>query len=510
MSLNNALSIATSGLASLENSMSTVSQNIANAQTAGYINEGTSANSAVAGNMGTGVRIGPTTLNVNRYLQASLYGQNAGVASLQTMNQSLGAVASLQGTTSGNAGQTNTLSDNLGNLRSTLIALTSTPTNNGAQGTALNAARSLVTNINNLAAAYRDGRQAAEDHITANVQSINSDVTQIGALSKKITALKAQGMDTAPLENQRYQAMNHLSSFLSVSYTETSKGDMIITTDDGTQIPTRPDQINQKDSGIDLPSTTWPLSTESTTLTVDARHKDGDKTTGIPGIMLDGKDITSHLTGGTLGGNITLRDQTYPQMQAQLDSLSYTLVNRFNQSGLDLFSTTGKTLPSDPNKAYPDGIIGLSSALNVNPDYVKNPASLTTKEDGSTDTTKISNALNHAFSTDQADISGSLSAPSSNLGPDGDLSTSYSGEQGILQLASSLTSDQGSTIASISDNLNYHIAVQTTLQTKVSNISGVNVNNELAKTVTLNNAYLANAKILSTVQTMFNALINAF
>lgn len=51
--------------------------------------------------------------------------------------------------------------------------------------------------------------------------------------------------------------------------------------------------------------------------------------------------------------------------------------------------------------------------------------------------------------------------------------------------------------------------MQTTLSAQVANVSGVNVNNEMAKVVTLQNSFTANAKIISTVQTMFEALMSA-
>ncbi|WP_304608358.1 flagellar basal body rod C-terminal domain-containing protein, partial [Gluconobacter kondonii] len=57
--------------------------------------------------------------------------------------------------------------------------------------------------------------------------------------------------------------------------------------------------------------------------------------------------------------------------------------------------------------------------------------------------------------------------------------------------------------------LTYATAVQTTLSAKVTSVSGVDVNTEMSKIVALQNAYTANAKIISSVQTMFSALLNA-
>lgn len=72
-----------------------------------------------------------------------------------------------------------------------------------------------------------------------------------------------------------------------------------------------------------------------------------------------------------------------------------------------------------------------------------------------------------------------------------------------------MTSDQGATISTASTNLTYASAVQTTISSKVTNVSGVDVNTEMAKIVALQNAYTANAKIISSVQTMFTALLDA-
>lgn len=510
MDLSASLSIATSGLSSIENSLSIVSQNIANSQTNGYVSEGISSKSAVSVNMGIGVKIGPTTLNVNKSLQASLYQQNAQVASDQAMNQSLGSIASLQGSTDAQSGSTNTLSDQLGNIRKDLISLTSTPTNSGSQSQVISDANTLVNNIHTLSNTYQTNRQNAQDNIVQTVSSINTDLTEIGNFSKQIMTLESQNIDCANIKNQRYEVMNELSSKLNVHFDENSKGDIIVTTSDGTKLPTRPDQIGEDDNSVKLPSSSWPLSTSNINVTPVMYHNSDSSSSAIPGIMLEGKDITSHLDGGTLGANLTLRDDTYPKMQAQLDSLSYTIINRFNGAGLGLFTNgSNSTLSSDATKASPDGLIGLSSNISVNSTYQKNPYLLTQNSQNLTDTKTISNVINNAFGTTDANVSNNLAGPTNNLGPQGNISTGYNGNQGLIQLSSALDTDQSHVVSKYSNDLTYATSVQTTLQTKVANVSGVNVNDELAKTVTLQNAYAANAKIISTAQTMFNSLIQA-
>lgn len=522
MDLGSALSIASSGLNGIEYQYSIISQNVANSSTTGYASESASVTSAVAGNQGTGVRIGQTVVNVSPYLQSSLYTQNAKVSALTATSNSLAAVESVQGSTSSTSGETQTLSDELGNVQSALTSLTSTPLESSAQTAVITAASSLTDTIHTLSTTYAQQRQTAEDTIVSTVSTINQNLTQIGQLSKQIMALKATGADTSSLENSRLEVMNDLSSEVGVKFTETSKGDMVVTTEDGTKLPTRPDQIGLNNNTVTLPSNTWPLSatnnnTANTTLTNNMYYKAGDSNSAIAGITVaDGKtstsstDITSRLTSGTLGANITLRDTTYPTMQAQLDSFSATLINRFSNAGVSLFTdasggTTVNTTNNDTSLSDNSGLTGLSNGIQVSASYTATPSDLAP----SGSVTNITNVLSTTFGTSSTDVDGTLEAPTSGLGPSGSLSTGYNGTQGLVALATSLTSDQGATIGTATTNLTYATAVQTTLSAKVTNVSGVDVNTEMSKIVALQNAYTANAKIISSVQTMFSALLDA-
>lgn len=521
MDLSSSLSIATSGLHAIDYQLSVVSQNVANQSVSGYVSESATVVSRTPGGLRAGVVAGSTVLNVNKALQASLYNQNAKVAESDALSNSLSAITSIQGSTdtdtSKSTGSSNSLPDSLGNIQSTLTSLAATPLESSAQTAVISAAKTLTSNIHTLSDAYTAQRQTAQDNIVSTVSTVNSQLTQIGSLSAQIMSLKASGADSADLENQRLEAMNSLSSNLSVTFSENSNGDMVVRTEDGTELPTRPDQMGKPYNSIKLPTSTWPLSATNTTLSASTVYST-DTSTANPDlfISLDGTgDIKSHLTGGTLGANITLRDTTYPKMQAQLDSFSYTLINRFSNAGISLFTNGSTSTPSGtPTGTTPNGLVGLSSALSVNSEYTADPSKLSSGGDSSTTKTKgdisaITNVLNETFGTSSADTTGSLAAPSSGLGPDGSISLGFSGSQGILALATSLTSDQASVASEASNGFTYASSVQTTLQTAVSGVSGVNVNNEMAKVVALQNAYTANAKVISTVQTMFSALLNA-
>ncbi|MBO1360871.1 flagellar hook-associated protein FlgK [Acetobacter sacchari] len=502
MDLNSSLSIATSGLEATQYALGVVSQNVSNASTTGYVEEISQVSSRDSAGVGSGVSIGLTTRNVNNALMAGLYTQNASVAALTATSDSLSSITALQGSTSATSGSSNTLSDLLGNISNDFTALVSNPTSDTERSTVISDAQTLTSTINSLSNEYQTQRQNAQDTIVTSVSDVNTDLTTIGALSQQIMKLQVTGASVADLENQRASAMSDLSSKISVTFTETSTGDMLVKTADGTELPTQP----SSSSGVTIPTSTWPLSTESASVDATSSYPGTTSGSAIPDIELNGTDITTSLTGGTLGANIQLRDSVYPTMQAQLDSFSYTLANRFNAAGLTLFTDGTGSMPSSSTTAgTPDGIVGLASTLEVNPDIVSDTSQLS--PNGST--TLASAVLSTALGSATNDVSGTLSAPSSGLGMTGTLSTGYSSTLSLANLATTLTSAQAQVASTASSSLTTATSVQTSLSTQVSNVSGVNVDDEMSKIVALQNAYTANAKIVTTVQSMFTALLDA-
>lgn len=516
--LQSSLSIATSGLNAIEYQYAVTSDNVANSGTPGYVSETAVVSSAVSCGYGTGVTEGMTQLNISPALQKELYKQNAIVAQNTALSNSLSAISSVQGSTAAESGQTNTLSDVLGNLRAAVSSLIDTPNQAPAQSAVISTGRAVVSVIHTLSETYATQRQTAQNTIVSTVGTINTDLTRIGLLSKQIMVMKALGEDTASLQNQRYGVMNALSSLVSVKFTEKSNGDVLVTTSNGTELPTYPGQINSAKPVITQAVDNWPLSTSKGPDLTEASYY--GKGGSIPEITVAGAngaqtDITTNLTGGTLGANITLRDETYPKMQAQLDAFSYTLIQRFQKAGLPLFTNGtaaggngGQTgLPTTPSA---QSLLGLADKISVSSAYAAKPESLV-QGAGTTgvDLKTLNNVLSQTFSSDSQYVSNGYEAPTDNLGPTGNISTGYSGTQSLIALATSLTSNQSAVIANASNNLTYSTSVQTVIQTKVDGVSGVNVNDEMARVVALQNAYAANAKVISTVRTMFADLMNA-
>ncbi len=501
MSLQSALSIASDGLAVVQRQISVVSQNVANASTTGYVREIATQTSLEAGGQPSGVASGPTQRALDAPLQASVLSQNATVAGLQTTAGALSAIDAAQGTTGTSGTSLATLT---GGLQTAFLTLQGDPSSAPQQQAVVGAAQSLASGINSLSTTYTAQRQAAQDSIAQQIGVANQTLSQIGSTSQQIVLLKAQGVDVADLENQRDEQVQSLSSLLSVHTNVAADGEMTVTTDNGTVLPTH--------------DSTGPLSTTDVQLAVEDSYADpsapavpGAIPGVIPAIKIGTTDVTASLTGGSIGANITLRDKTLPLYQAELDQYSQTLSTQFQNAGMTLFTSGSNQVPppatTGPIQAP---YIGLAASLAVNPAVVSNPSEVrdgtaATPTGGTVDagnTAVINSVLNVAFAP-------TVTSATTGLGPRGNLNAPYGGTGGLVSMAATLVASQSQDSFAATTSLATQTGVQTTLTSQFSTASGVSVDQELSNMVQLQNAYGAGGKIIAAVEAMFTSLLAA-
>jgi flagellar hook-associated protein 1 len=467
MRLDGALSIAAGGLANVNRQMAIVSQNVANANTPGYAAEIATQTSVTADGQGLGVRSGPAIRNLDTMLQGELFSQNATVAGLQTRQNALQAIDAVQGT----PGQGSDIASLLGQLHNQFSTLLNDPSSAPQQSQVVSTATTLAQGVNTLSDAYATQRQTAQDNIVGEVATLNSALGTIDGLSNKIVALKTSGLSTADLENQRDAALANLSQLVDIKVLGQPNGDVMIATTAGLMLPTR---------GMDNPFTVAGSNVQP-----GAYYPKG----GIEGIMLGGADVTSQLRGGQIGANITLRDVTLPTDQAELDEFAQNLSGQFAASGLKLFTKPDGTLPVKTPPPAQQGYVGFAGTIQVNPDVQDDPSLV---RDG-TPSVNVNPKL--AGFTDVID-GGNLRAP-------------YVAPSTLGQLASTMVASQAQESAATTTQADTELAVQSTLASKLSAQSGVNMDNEMARMIQLQNAYAANARVIATIQSMWTQLLQA-
>jgi flagellar hook-associated protein 1 len=502
MSTNSTLSIAAGGLANINTQFALISQNVANAATPGYAVEVGTQQALTADGVGMGVHTGNATLQIDQALQTSVIQQNATVTGLQTTQSALQAIDSVLGT----PGSGNDIGSLLSNLQNSFSTLLTDPGNQTQQSAVVSSAAALARGINTLGAAYTAQRQAAQNDMGSAVNVLNATLATIGHLSNQIIALQPTVQGTADLENQRNAAVQSLSQLLDVKTVEQSNGDLSVFTAGGFTLPTR--------------GGSSPFSLSSASTPAGSYYPGG----GLPGVVLNGDDVTSQMIGGQIGADLTVRDVTLPTDQAELDEFAYGLSSRFAGQGLVLFTDPSGDTPAGGGTPIQLGYVGYSGTIQVNPAVTANPFLV---RDGTNAvagtgfipnspggpagfTETITNIVDYTFGT-QLQAGVAHSAMNTNgLGGTGNLSAPFNAAGDALSdYATSLISSQAQQSAAITGNLTTEQALQSSLNAKVTAFSGVDMDTEMSQMLTLQNAYSANARVIAAVQSMFNQLLQA-
>jgi flagellar hook-associated protein 1 FlgK len=498
MSLQGALSIASGGLADINLGLTLISQNIANATTPQYAEETFSQQSLSAGGQPLGVSPGATIVASDAALQLQVNDSSAQSAASTTTSNALSQLQPLLGT----VGSSNDLGSLLTAVQSAFSTLLNDPSNVTRQAAVVQSASTLTASINALSQGYGAARQTAQNALVTQVGQLNTALGSIGALDKQIVALQAEGVSTADLVNQRAQVEGTITGLISARFQAQPNGSVIVTTANGSQLPT---------------DTANPLAIKAATTGPTTFYPGG----GLPGITLQGQDITAQLSGGSIGANITLRDTTLPTYQANLDEFANTLSTRFAGQGLTLFSNPDGTVPQSTTAPAQSGYLGYAGTITVNPAVAANPAvvrdgtqavagsatgpsAFTPNPDGLAGfTTLVSRVLNYALGSQAQTGVAQTPFATSGLGASGTLGTNFTAPLALGDYANAFTASQSADSANATTQASTTQGVQTSLQKLLTGATGVDMDTELGKMIQLQNAYGANAKVITTIQAMF-------
>jgi flagellar hook-associated protein 1 FlgK len=144
---------------------------------------------------------------------------------------------------------------------------------------------------------------------------------------------------------------------------------------------------------------------------------------------------------------------------------------------------------------------GFAGRIAVNPALVANPSALVSFQPGiaSGDPTRPT------FLASQLTSANFTFSPQTGIGTP---TSPYSGT--LSSYIGQVLSTQGAAAASAKSLSDGQDVVVNSLQSSFNSASGVNIDNEMSNLLTLQSAYSANARVLTTVNQMFNTLLQAF
>jgi flagellar hook-associated protein 1 FlgK len=502
MSLDLALQVARSGLAAVQRGLAQTAQNVANADTPGYTRKAAPQESMVAGGQPMGLRTTEARRDVDAALATQLDASRSAAAGAAAREELLAVVEAAHGTADGGG-----LADDLAGLHEGMIALRAAPGDTGAQFTALEDARAVAGGLNRLSDAIGTARQRAQDGIAQEVVAANAALREIAGLTLKI---KAGGGGGAALEDQRDAAIARLSESIEVRAVRQPGGDLLLVARGGVVLPLDPDR--------DV------LVAPGATVAPGASVVSGP----LFGVSLNGTDITGQIGGGRLGEFIKLRDSTLPRFQAEADILAATVASRLDALGLRLFTDADGTVP-DPAQPYAGGPqtgfagrIRINPAVDADPSLLRDgthavagaaggPSAFTPNPPGGPAgfTALIDRVLDFGFGANAAPGVPWASIRTTGLGPDGTLASPFVAPPALEAYAARMSTAQTSDRASATAARTQAENLTKVLEGKFDQRSGVDPDAEMATMVALQNAYAANARVLGTVQAMWDSLLSA-
>ena len=501
MSLDVSLGTARSGIALISRQLSQAAANVANAGTEGYTSKRIEARAMTAAGMPFGVRSLAADRLVDGALVARMLSARSADAAASAREASLERIEQAHGTIAGEQ----SVADLTARLHEGLIALQGAPSDPIRHRAIVIGAEDLVGRFHSVSDAIGAVRQDAQDGMATEVRAINASLRDIARLTDEIRPERLAGRTVADLEDQRDAAIARLAESIDVTVLRSADGGIVLMTRGGVTLPLDRD----RDA----------LSIAPATVGVGSYY--GLPAGTLPGVVLMGTDVTANLTGGRLGEYRNLRDGTLPRMQAELDVLATGIAARFEAQGLRLFTTQAGTVPNPTLPYTVSGAMGFASSIRVSAAVLANPALV---RDGTHAVpgfvpnppggpagfaVLIERVLRFTLGAEQAPGVPHPAFASAGLGPDGSLLARVASQPSLGAQATQLVAVQTMERAEAAQAAEAASTLRTGLEGRFSRMSGVDVDQEMAAMVMLQNSYAANARVMSAVQQMFEQLLGA-
>ena len=462
--LNTAFNIATGALNADQAALTVVSNNVANANTAGYTREVATfeENDPVTINgasYGEGVTMAGGVSQRDLVLEQALQQQNqvasassARLTTLQQVQTIFNQVTTADSSSSTSA--TNGIEQDMSQFFDSLSSLEASPADTALRQQVLTSATDLAGDFNT-AASQLSAQQTSLGQQTASL------VTQVNSLTQSLAGLNQQiqsadpNSDAGTLEDQRQQDLQQLSQLVGIHQIQTENNGIEITTSNGALLVSG----NQSFS----------LSTASVSGSLQIYDSEGN-------------NITTSLTsgGGQIGGLLTVSAQDIPQMQSALDTLAYdlgTAVNTQNEAGSDANSNPGIAVFNLPATAT-----GAASQISVN----------------LTDPSQIAAAVSGAGSSDDTNLLAMANLQNQTIIGGDTPSDYYSG----------FVTTVGSLVSGVSTQNAAQEASVSQLQNQINSLSSVNLNEEASSLETFEQSYESASKIFTVLNQVMTAALN--
>lgn len=488
MSLTAALNSARSSLMASSIQSSVISRNIAGASATGYSRKLTELDNLP----GAGVYVAA----IQRAASSGLY-DNVLVATSSSAKQSAiyDGLQRIAAATVDDPELEQSPTAQLNALKQALQKYANAPDNTTLAQAAVASAKDMASALNQATKTVQSVRESADADMRTSVQNINQLLSQFDAVNTAIVKGTISGDDITDYLDQRDNIVSQLSQEVGVTMSIRPNGDAALYADSGVVL------FDKTARTVSFA----PTNAYTAATTGNAVYIDGVPVTGANSVM--------PLKSGKLAGLAQLCDQDAVTYQSQLDEIARGLINTFRES-----DQTAAALPDVPGLfTYPGapampasatvsvGLAGtISVAASVDPALGGNPNLLRDGAISGNPAYQYNTAGDGGYSARLQQLIGDMDASQPF-----DATTQGKPSGSLIDFASSSASWIENQRKTANDNSEYQSTLLNRSITALSNVNGVNMDDEMALMLQVERTYSASSKIISTVDEMLQSLLAA-
>lgn len=452
--MNLALDTAIKALMVNEAAVNVCSNNIANAGTDGYSRQRAIINSDITVNctdvnkpMGTGATVEDIQRMHDNFLDIQYRNTNSQNSYYSSEYSCLKNIESLTGG----------LNNNDGNLKAVfnlfwndMQELSKNPEDKGLRENIKGSAENLCKSFNYLYKNIADIQYQYTQLSEARVTEFNNTLTQLKDLNKKISAAHNNGEGYNDLLDKRDTLLDSLSGLTNITVKKNND-----------------DSITILSSGCTLLSGDYfkKLSVDTSGTMLNLKFNDG---------------TSFNPSQGELGSLIDLVNNKIPDYQDKINTLSIDFMNKFNtihSSGYGLNGTTGKK--------FFEGTGAKNMAIS---DDINNVSNIACSKDGTPGNNEV--ILDLCNLNSQNIINGGKSSP--------------------LDFFDSIVSNLSQETNHCKTEQSNCSVISDSIETKRKSYNGVSLNEETVNMMSYQNAYSTSAKLLQSINSMYDSLLSIF
>src|SRR6478609_560263 len=381
-------------------------------------------------------------------------------------------------------------------LKKALQQYANAPDNTTLAQAAVTSAKDMAVTLNQATQTVQSVREGADADMNTSVQNINRLLSQFQTVNTAIVKGTISGDDITDYLDQRDSIVSQLSQEVGVSMSLRPNGDAALYTDSGVVL------FDKTARTVSFaPTNAYTAGTTGNAVYID-------------GVPVTGANSAMPLKSGKLAGLAQLRDNDTVTYQSQLDEIARGLVDAFKESD----QSPVPTLPDVPGLfTYPGApampasatvLVGLagtiSVAASVDPAQGGNPNLLRDGAISGNVAYQYNTAGNGGYSVRLQQLIGAMDASQPF-----DATTQGKPSGSLIDFASSSTSWIENQRKTADSNVTYQKTLLDRSTAALSNVSGVNMDDEMSLMLQVERTYSASSKIISTVDEMLQSLLAA-